>query len=207
MFEEIRALFAVKDNQGFSETEVQAACQKYGILPELLKQYYLQLGKVIPLNRQQNYLCEPENLIDAGDYLIFYKENQYVAQWALRKSDLHLENPPVYCAFDAKNFQPECETLYDFLCAMAGFQAASWGLPYCSEDLYYYEEEHLTQIAKHYRKKPYELHVWIDILFYGNEEDEVICLLGGDQLLYASSNQAHFQKLENFMEQMNLEVF
>lgn len=70
MFEEIRALFAVKDDQGFSEDEVLGACQKYGNLPELLKQYYLQLGKVVPLNRQQNFLCGPEELIDAGDYLI-----------------------------------------------------------------------------------------------------------------------------------------
>lgn len=78
MFEEIRAFFAVKDDQGFSETEIQAACQKHGSLPELLQQYYRQLGKVIPLNRQQNYLCEPGKRIDAGDYLIFYYENQYV---------------------------------------------------------------------------------------------------------------------------------
>lgn len=206
MFEEIRVLFAVKENQGFSEEEVLRACQKYGNLPELLKQYYLQLGKVAPLNRQQNFLCGPEELIDAGDYLIFYRENQYVAQWAVKKSDLVLENPPVYCAFDAKNFQLECENLYDFLCAMAGFQAASWGLPYCSE-LYYLEQEQLAQIGEHYRKKPYELHVWIHITFYGNQEDEVICALAGDQMLYASSNQAHFAELETFMGQMDLEEF
>lgn len=148
MFEEIRALFAIEENNGFSEEELLEACRKYGNIPEVLKQYYLQLGKIVSLNRSQNILCGPDEWIEAGDYWIFCKENQYVAQWAVKKSDLMLDNPPVYCSQDEKNFNLECEKLYDFLCAMAGFQAASWGLPYCTEEIYYLKEEQLFQIAE-----------------------------------------------------------
>lgn len=206
MFDEIRSLFSICRDNGFSKEKIEDACKRYGSLPETLKQYYLQLGKIVPLNQQQNRLLGPDELTDAGEYLIFYAENQYVAQWAVKKSDLGAGNPPVYCASDEKNFKLECENLYDFLCAMANFQAASWGLAYSSEEIFYLEEQQLEQIASCYRKKPYELHQWMDLSFYGNWEDEVICVLGGEQMLYASSDGEHFKALESFMKQMNLEV-
>lgn len=128
MFEEIRELFAVHADDGYAQNEIDAVCDRYGGLPEILKQYYLQLGKIVPLNQQQNRLLEPGKMIDVGEYLIFYVENQYVAQWALKISDLSQYNPPVYCAMDEKTFKPECENLYDFLLAMASFQAAGGSL-------------------------------------------------------------------------------
>lgn len=206
VFIEIKKLFSIKNNNGFSQKEVCRSCEKYGNLPEVLKQYYLQLGKIAPLNQSQNRLCRPNELIDAGQYVIFYVENQYVAQWAIKKSELDLENPPVYCSLDETNFKLECENLYDFLCAMANFQAASWGLAYSCEEFYYLEEEQLAQVVEHYQKKPYELHEWMDIVFYANQEDEVICVMGGEEMLYASSNRKHFEAIETFMGQMNLEV-
>lgn len=207
MFEEIRELFAIHRDQGFSQEEIDAACEKYGSLPEILKQYYLQLGTIASLNQQQNRLLGPGQLTDTAEYLIFYVENQYVAQWAVKKTDLGMDNPPVYCASDEKHFKQECETLYDFLLAMAAFQAASWGLSYSCEEIYYLEEEQLEQIKASYKKKPYELHQWIEISFYGNEADEVICVLGGDQVTYGASSEEHFKALEQFMGQMNLEAF
>lgn len=152
-------------------------------------------------------LLEPGRLIDAGAYLIFYVENQYVAQWAFKKSDITFHNPPVYCALDEKTFKLECETLYDFLLAMANFQAASWGLPFNSEDIYYLDGDGISQITANYMKKPYELRQWIPISFYGNHRDEVICVLADDQLLYASSKEEHFKELDRFVRQMDLEIF
>lgn len=207
MFGEIRELFAIHADNGFPMEEIIAACKEYGGLPEILKQYYLQLGKYTSLNRQQNRLLDPGKLIDAGEYLIFYVENQYVAQWAFKKSDTALSNPPVYCAMDEKTFHLECGNLYDFLLAMANFQAASWGLSYSSEDIYYLDDGKISQITVNYKKKPYGLHQWITISFYGNHRDEVICVLGGDQLLFASSKEEHFKELAHFIGQMNLETF
>lgn len=206
MFEEIRELFAVRADNGFSQEEVAAACERHGDLPEVLKQYYLQLGRIVSLNRQQNRLLEPDKLVEAGEYLIFYVENQYVAQWAIKISDLALCDPPVYCAPDERAFELECESLYDFLLAMANFQAASWGLPYGSENIYYLREGALSEIAARYMKKPYELHRWIELSFYGNHGDEVICVLGGEQMLYGSSNEEHFKELERSIGEMKLET-
>ena len=206
MFEEIRELFAIHADDGYAQNEIDAVCDRYGGLPEILKQYYLQLGKIVPLNQQQNRLLAPEKMIDVGEYLIFYVENQYVAQWALKISDLAQNNPPVYCAPDEKTFKLECETLYDFLLAMASFQAGSWGLSYSSEAIYYLKEEDLSKIAAKYGKRSYALHQWIDISFYGNRGDEIICVLGGEQMQYGSSNREHFKEMEHFVEQLNLEI-
>jgi len=89
----IRKLFNIKQDNGFSENEIQKACEKHGNLPLVLQEYYRQLGNYKLVNRAQNILSHPDELIDTKEYLIFYKENQYVVQWAIKKSDLNKENP------------------------------------------------------------------------------------------------------------------
>ena len=76
MFDEIRTLFSINENDGFSQEIVDAACRKHGSLPEILTQYYIQLGKITALNQQHNSLLEPDKLIEAGEYLIFYAESK-----------------------------------------------------------------------------------------------------------------------------------
>lgn len=100
----------------------------------------------------------------------------------------------------------ESDNLYDFLCAMANFQAASWGLEYCSEEVYFANQEQLAQIKAYYQKKNYALHEWIEISFYGNCEEEVICVMGEEQILYASSSQTCFEAMNALVKQLELEA-
>lgn len=208
-FEVIRKLFNINQDCGFSESDINNACKKHGNLPSVLQEYYRQLGNYKHINQSQNNLCLPNDLIDTKEYLIFYKENQYVAQWAIKKSDLNKDNPPVYCSCDENEFKLESENLLGFLYAMAFFQAASWGLEYCSEDLYMISEEQVKIIRNRYKKIDYELHQWMKISYYGNYEDEVICMIENSyyDMLYASSNQQHFNEMKEFMDKLELDPY
>lgn len=200
-FNEIRKLYHIKGNCGFSEAKIQEACVQFGELPLVLKEYYRQLGKVDGLNHAQNHLCEPDHLIQVPDYVIFYKENQYVVQWALKKDELNQDNPPVYCAWDEKSFSMESKTLTEFLTGMAYFQAV-FALPYCSDEIYQVTEKQAERIRQNYQKKNCELKQWLSITFYGNEEDEIVYLGENNDydLIYSSSNKKHYERLNAFME-------
>ncbi len=208
-FEVIRKLFNIKQNDGFSENGIRKACEKHGSLPLVLQEYYRQLGNYKQINQTQNKLCRPSELIDTEEYLIFYKENQYVVQWAIKKSDLNKDNPPVYCLRDENQFKLESNNLLDFLYAMAFFQAASWGLEYCSDDLYMISQEQAEIIRNRYQKIEYELHQWMNISYYGNCDDEVICIIENSDydMLYASSNQQHFDEMKKFIDSLELESY
>lgn len=208
-FDVIRKLFHIEQDDGFSDNEISKACEKYGDLPFVLKEYYRQLGKYKQINKTQNILCGPDELIDAKEYLIFYKENQYVVQWAVKKSDLSEENPPVYCSWDENEFKLESENLLDFLNAMAFFQAASWGLEYCSENIYMVNEEQARSIRAQYKRKDYDLHQWLNISYYANHDDEVICMMENSDydMLYASSSQQHFEEMKEFIDKLGLEAY
>lgn len=206
-FEVIRKLFNIKQDDGFSENDINKACEKYGCLPFVLKEYYRQLGNCKEINQAFNSLCPPSRLIDVKDYLIFYVENQYVAQWAIKKSDLSKDNPPVYCSLDETDFKLESNSLLDFLYAMAFFQAACWGLEYYCEEMYILNEQQAQIIKARYKKKDYELHQWFNISYYGNYDDEVICIVENSDMHYASSSKEHFNEMKKFIDSLELETY
>lgn len=208
-FDVIRKLFNVNHNNGFSEDDIRKACKKHGTLPFVLQEYYRQLGNYKQINQTQNNLCHPSELIDAKEYLIFYKENQYVVQWAIKKSDLNKENPPVYCSWDENEFELESKNLLDFLYAMAFFQAVSWGLEYCSEELYIISKEQAQIIRNRYKKIDYELHQWMNISYYGNCDGEVICMIENNDydMLYSSSKQEQFDEMKEFIDKLEIDSY
>ncbi len=208
-FEVIRKLFNIEKNNGFSENDISQACKKHGNLPFILQEYYRQLGNYRQINQTQNILCRPGELIDTKEYLIFYKENQYTVQWAIKKSDLNKDNPPVYCSSDENEFELESESLLDFLYAMAFFQAASWGLEYFSEGIYMISEQQAQIIRNRYKKIDYELNLWMKISYYKKYDDEVICMIKNSDydMLYASSSKQHFDEMKEFIDRLELEAY
>lgn len=194
---------------GFDREEVRRAVCEWGNLPLTLREYYLQLGKHRRLNSSQNFLREPGKLIDAGDYLVFYIENLDCAEWGIKKSDLHKENPMVYCNAFGQGFQPECDTLTDFLNGMALFQAGSWGMTYACEDIFFITEEQAEVIRGKYKKKKCELSQWMRMSFYGNWDDEVIMMIENDgyDLLFGSEDEGHFREMEKMVEEMGVEAY
>lgn len=208
-FEFIRNLFKIKENIGFSEDEISIALDKWGELPKLLIEYYRELGKAEDINALQNFLMSPNKIFEKEGYLIFYIENQYCAEWGIKKSDLKKDNPPVYCrSFDEK-FNLESNTLEEFLNAMFLFQGATGGLTYSIDDIYMITEEQANKIKAKFKKLPYELHIWMKVDFYRNNDDEVIMLLENNDydLNFASSNQEHYTDIKNFMDTLNLTAY
>ena len=133
-FSKLKELFKITETMGFSQEEITSAIEKFNSLPKILIQYYQEMGKHEILNHAQNNLLSPNELVEIGDYVIFYTENQYVAQWGISKKDLFKENPPVYVTYDEETFLKETETLSDFLIS-SGYLHACFGLEFSTEEL------------------------------------------------------------------------
>jgi hypothetical protein len=57
-FKTIAILFGIKNQLGFSNQEIESAEHSVGELPQLLREYYLELGTHEELNSTQDYLAK-----------------------------------------------------------------------------------------------------------------------------------------------------
>ena len=199
-FTTIKKLFGISEPIGFDDETIQFAISNIGMLPQVLIDYYTELGKHEGLNHSYDYLVHPEQLHErqCDDFLVFWFENQDVTVWGIRSEDLCLANPPVYANCDDNGWKKEKDALTDFFAAAANFQAM-FGLPYCSSFLSITHEK-ATIIRGKYQRKEAQLPEWFGIEFFGNEEDSVISLTrNGDHimLLYASNSELHVSKMDS----------
>ena len=72
-FNEIRKLYHIDTNIGYSQGTISKAVNKFGKLPKVLTEYYQQLGKYSGLNHANHNLYAPGKLeiLLYGDYLCF----------------------------------------------------------------------------------------------------------------------------------------
>ncbi|MNS94249.1 hypothetical protein D3C72_1284610 [compost metagenome] len=141
-----------------------------------------------------------------NDYLIFYYENQRSCVWGIHKDDLSKANPPVYMSFDEKEWNLETETLTDFFTAMA-FLQAGFALEFPGNTFYEIEPKDLDFIIKNYSNKGVSFKQWLEgIQFYGNHADDVIVIMGGNQMFYASNSQEHFIEIDEVLSQLGKEL-
>lgn len=207
-FSMIKKLFRISEKNGFSEECVNSAIAKFNGLPKVLVNYYLELGKVFSLNNSQDRLFSPDEIGETGDYIEFYMENQYVCRWCIAKKDLNKEDPPVFITSDGELFEKESDSLSDFLCTMAHLQGM-FGLDYSSEDILDIEEESANIIRSKFKKKdvlPFK--TWMEVEFYGNNDDEVIALISNSDfynVCYASMNEENFEIIDKFFDQLDAE--
>lgn len=209
-FTVIRKLFNKWDNTGYSIDEIEKGQQKWGALPGLLKEYYLELGADEIINQTQDSLCSPEELVNESlqaekEYLIFYTENQRVCDWAIRIDDLKLYDPPVYINNDNlrkdTSWTIENEHLSGFLNSIAHLQAI-FGLEYTAEEFLETDKAGVAHIREKYQVKADPLH-WLNVEFYGNHDDDVIALMYIDedeiQIFYASGTEEHFNEIDEYL--------
>ncbi|SHM42209.1 hypothetical protein SAMN05444266_10832 [Chitinophaga jiangningensis] len=130
--QQIRRLYQLPEvpEQGYTSEEMAA----FGFtLPAALRNYYRTLGKNDIVNRSHNQLLTPEQSGFSDDrYFVFYEENQVVAYWGIKESDLLADNPPVY-----GNYHPggtewfmDAPTVDSFLLLMAIYNGTLGGLTY-----------------------------------------------------------------------------
>lgn len=130
-FQEIRHLYGIspQDNVGFEPSEINQP------LPEVLREYYLHLGKHEAVNYAHNRLLKPGEIgYSQDEYLVFFEENQQVVYWGIKKADLTLPDPPVYGNYSGDEMNPdwhlECTTTSGFLLLMAVYNGVLGGLTY-----------------------------------------------------------------------------
>lgn len=201
----IKELFAVSSPKGYTAEEISAVRKLYGGIPLFLEQLYLELGRSDELLYLQDELMLPGKypvFLDY-EYMIFFNENQGVCQAGIAKSDVKMENPPVYVGYDNKNWVKTAETLSDFLTAMYGYQA-SLCLEYSSEAFYWVSDQEIQLIEQSFSKRQEGLSNWLNFrvdLYEKGEGRTALMHTGGDvQMMYAANNEKDFKEIQAVLE-------
>lgn len=204
-FDIIKKLFNITENNGFSADEISVFKRVCENIPKTLYDYYFQLGKAKALNQTQDSLIVPSKLkfSKTEDYLIFYAENQWACVWGISKSDLDLDDPPVYMSYDEKEWGRETSCLTDFFKAMANLQAV-FALPFSSQEFLRINKFDLEAIRSKYKKREFCFSKWIGIEFYGNNENDVIAVMKNDDyfdLIFASNDEEQFKGMNKILSE------
>ncbi len=208
-FSMIKKLYTITKATGFSHKEIRSIQSIFGNLPQVLIDYYSELGKDKRLNDTQDSLIMPDQFqhFKHNDYLIFYCENQRSCVWGIHKDDLSKPNPPVYMSENEKEWSVEADKLSDFLTAMAYLQAV-FALEYYPETFYEIEQGDLLYIRTHFANKGVSFKQWTcGIEFYGNHDDSIIIVMGGgQQLTYSTDNKDHFEEMDVLLSKLGSEM-
>lgn len=114
---------------------IDDAERRLGIrLPRALRLLYERTGSSRSLHASHNTLVRIDSIEFGDDHLIFYEENQAVVVWAIARSELTKEDPPVdQGQHDEKSgwsFYAEFRSLSEFAAAQGAWQAVQGGLPF-----------------------------------------------------------------------------
>ena len=201
-FKEIRRLFDVWDNfSGFSEEEIAECENNLGKqFPEVLRQYYLQLGKNAQINQTQDSLVLPSELKANDGFVIFYYENQFVWQAGIKFSDFDKDNPNVYLSYDQENWDFEIGSLFNFLTAEAYLQAL-FALPFSANscDVGGEKERHIGQ---NWKKSEIESYLW-GTVFFQNSDDELLAVMKNENqidVFIAARSEERFHQISEKLD-------
>ena len=135
-FDEIKKLYHISENVGYTQRTISKAAAKFGKLPEVLTEYYSQLGKHFGLNHAHYDFYAPGQLafLVYGEYLCFCRSKGEELFWYIDMEKLESENPPVFRRYvngSVVHDELDSNTLEEFLYVIAYWQALFW-LPYKS---------------------------------------------------------------------------
>lgn len=206
-YKSITELFQVETPTGYTKEEIAKAKAAVGGLPLELEKFYLYCGNSPELKFLQDELVLPGKypaLLDP-DYIIFYNENQGVCQAAVKKSEVSLDDPPVYTSVDDGEWKLSSPHVSEFLAAMYDYQA-SICLDFSPEEFYFVTPEEKAKIENLFpRLGSFNgwLYTWtvsvygeggIRIALMEDEEGEDI------QMNFAANNQEDFDKVMSMLE-------
>ncbi|MCA0397615.1 MAG: SMI1/KNR4 family protein [Bacteroidetes bacterium] len=205
--DQLSTLFALPANAnlGFSEEAIFALENRLELrLPAVLKTFYRSLGRCPEMNASHNRLIDPAQQVgfSADDYLVFYEENQVVAYWGIKATDLSLDNPPVY-----GNYSPsapdgewllDAEDLETFLLLMSISNGVLGGLTHNANSF----EPLLPQTIANIEANWKEVHSssLMPQRVFSNDFKDVICIPVDEQgnstgILVGSCNRDAFDRL------------
>ena len=211
-FSKIKQLFGINSPNGFPENEITGILNLVGTLPNILIDYYNELGNydfnygldnLIRLN-EKNGIYEYKNYMNEKYVIICCAiENAYSA--AIKKTNLLEKNPPVYFSFDMEHWEIGCDNLYNFIHGFA-FICAAVNLKNVGS--FNTNDNRKAFIRNNFKNKGIKFTNWItygDIEFYGDYDDTIIMLNEEISSYYASNNKNHFTEMENKLKEKNIE--
>lgn len=204
-YEDILNLFKVSLPVGYSEEEIAGMKTEVGALPFELESFFLKYGASKELHGLQDELILPNRYksLLKSDYIVFFNENQGVCQAAVKKSDVHLPDPPVYTSVDDGEWNLSSPHVSEFLCAMFDYQA-SICLAFNPEEFYFITPEEKEKIEQMFpRLGNFEnwLYDW-NITVYGKNGGRIALMEnGGDiQMNYAANNEQDYSQMRRVLE-------
>lgn len=206
-YSEILRLFRVSEPVGYSPEEMEKAKAAVGAIPAELEEFLAKYGNSPELHGLQDELVLPGRypaLLDP-DYIIFFNENQGVCQAAVKKSEAHLPDPPVYVSCNDGEWVFSSPHVSEFLTAMFGYQA-SICLPFSPEEFFWITPEEKEKIERLFTKREQVISCWLDgwaiTLYGGNDEGRLAVMeAGGDiQMQYAANTQNEFERMSGLLE-------
>ncbi|MDE7416247.1 MAG: hypothetical protein K2N44_08100 [Lachnospiraceae bacterium] len=210
--EQIKPLYNVDVLQGYTEADIELLYHRFGTLPKILEEYYRAAGRTEAFHDvNQDFWVLPEDYgmgecLQQTQYLILLVENQSVCHAGIRREDLSLPDPPVYCTDNNENWILCAPSTSAFLMAALAYEAVS-GFEYSSEEFYWLTKEDVEFIKNRLTKFPYELISWIGgmkVTLYQNESDNMVAVMecGDDdfEMLYGAASEASYDRLKMILE-------
>jgi hypothetical protein len=206
-FSKINILLGLNSPNGFSENEIADILNSFGAFPQILLDYYKELGNY-DFNNWQDYLTKPykNNYFVMGKYLINHstdkyaiicQENQGVCFAGIKAEDLSQENPPVYFTFDKKHWEIGCNNLLNYI---HGFVYTNAVTCLKFNGCFDINDNGINFIKSNFKNKNVIFNNWaVDGKneFYGDYDDTIMMLTAETSLLYASNNKEHFMEMED----------
>lgn len=210
-YSELLKLFKVEKPLGYSAEEVNKAKETVGGLPLELEKFYLYCGKSPELHGLQDELVLPNRYHSflGLDYIIFFNENQGVCKAAVKKSDIGIDDPPVYTSvgtsLDDNKWALSSPRISEFLTAMFDYQA-SICLEFTPEEFYFITPEEKTKVESLFPKLggfDNWLYDW-EVTVYGENGGRISLMEqeGSDdiQMSFTANNEAEFNRMTKMLD-------
>lgn len=190
----LKALYNIKSFVGYSDEEICELSEGFEIIPSSLYEFWKKCGNTnelfdcsndpwITLKFQRRYTWTK----NSKEYFYLLNENQGVYQVAIRKSDMNLDNPPVYVVETSNDGTVheigQAESSFTaFMMGMLIYEAGLSSFEYGAEDSIWYEEEDIKKIDGILNKYPYHVYNWYSnrIDLYTSTGEEILFVLQGD---------------------------
>lgn len=204
--EKIKPLYGIDELQGYTDADIALLRDRFGVLPQVLEEYYRAAGRTKAFHDVQDIWILPEDYglgesLRQTQYLILLDENQSVCCCGIRREDLCLPDPPVYSTDDGENWVLCASATSAFLAAALAYEAVFY-FEYAPEEFYQLNQKDVELVRSKLTKFPCEMTNWIGgmkITLYQSEADNMAAVMecGEDdfQMLYGAAREESYDRL------------
>ena len=209
-YQKIRDLFNLSVPNSLPEKQITEIKDYFGAIPKALEDYYRLCGGCKEMNSAQDFLLTPDGIYsyklktwNYSDYCVFYVENQCCVEWAIKKSDLNMENPPVYETYDSgETWNKICDSVSQYLISHAYLQSV-FSFEYASEDFFEADMKQVDEISKKFYHIDADSLIYNGVRFFQSYPDTIIAVMNNNDeffdIFYSSRSEQHFSEIDNII--------